>query len=185
LPADNTAQLVTIVTAAGTDLTAELDANFGDCVNTTKGPACPVTAQLLLKNNGLVYGDAVATLTNTCKTASLPPKCRFRGRLTVNELDLTGLPEHAIAFHLSSDSTLDDGDFLMKRISLSRALAAAVKGKSIKIRFKLPKGVDLTGQRILVVVNAPGKNGLDAVEESDETNNTAASPAIPPLPSSP
>jgi uncharacterized repeat protein (TIGR01451 family) len=182
IPQNNSYTAITTVQPAGTDLTAELDAAFGTCVSTSKGPACPVDARLILRNGNLVYGDAVATLTNTCKTASLPPKCRFRGRLTVNELDLTGLPEHAIAFHLSSDSTLDDGDFLMKRISLSRALAAAVKGKSIKLRFKLPKGVDLTGQRILVVVNAPGKNGLDAVEESDETNNTAASPAIPPLP---
>jgi hypothetical protein len=182
LPADNTAQLVTIVTAAGTDLTAELDASFGDCVNTTKGPACPVTAQLLLKNNGLVYGDAVVALTNVCKTTVFPAKCKLAGILTVNELDLTGLPDHDLAFYLSADTTLDAGDFLMKSISLSKALSSFLKGKSVKLSLKLPKSVDLTGQHILVMVDAPDKTGFDAVDETNEANNTDASPAIPALP---
>lgn len=176
-PDNNSATAITTVLAEGNDLTVSLDAIFSACATTTKGEACPVDAQLLLRNNGAVYGDAVVTLTNTCTTTKLPAKCKLRGILTVNDLDLTGLPDHSLAFYLSDDTTLDAGDFYMKSLKLSKALGSFVKGKSVKLSLKLPSGVDLTGKRILVAVDS-----ANDVPESNESNNTAASPAIPALP---
>ena len=65
----------------------------------------------------------------------------------------------------------------MKALKLSKFLAAFAKGKAIKLSLKLPKGVDFTGQHILAVID----NDND-VAETDETNNTDASPPIPALP---
>lgn len=176
-PDDNTNTTVSVVVPSQPDLTAELDAVFGACVTGPKGLLCPVNAQLVLRNNGLVYGDAVAVLTNTCKTTSVPAKCKLKGVLTVNELDLTGLPPHTLAFYLSGNTVLDGGDFLMKEFKLTKFLSAFLKGKTVKVSLKLPKGADLTGQHILVVIDHD-----DEVMETDETNNTDASPPIPALP---
>jgi hypothetical protein len=100
----------------------------------------------------------------------------------VNELDLTNLPDHSLAFYLSADTTLDAGDFLMRTIPLTKAIKFFLKDKPVKITLNLPRNVDLTGQHILVMVDPLDKKGLDDVEETNETNNAASSPPIPALP---
>ncbi|MCG3149726.1 MAG: hypothetical protein PCFJNLEI_03191 [Verrucomicrobiae bacterium] len=164
------------------DLTAAIDVDFADCAAGKKGVDCPLIAQLLLLNNGIIYGDATVELLKSCATNTVPPKCKIKGILTLNELDLTGLADHTVAFYLSTDTAFDAADSLLAIVPLNKAIKAFFKGKPVKVSFKLPKGVDLTDRHILAVVDAPGKTGLNAVDESNETNNTAASPAIPAIP---
>ena len=159
------------------DLTVDLAMNFGTCTNDPKSVLCPADATLTLFNDGNIYGAASIVVTNKCKPGVVPPSCKLAGTLTVTQFDLGNLPAHSLAFYLSTDTTFDAGDFRMAEIKLTKLAAALLKGKPVKLNLKLPKGVDFTGRRILAVVDSQ-----DDISESNEANNTAASPALPALP---
>ncbi|MEI6085528.1 MAG: choice-of-anchor tandem repeat GloVer-containing protein [Verrucomicrobiota bacterium] len=159
------------------DLTVDLAMNFGTCTNDPKSVLCPADATLTLFNDGNIYGAATVVVTNKCKPGVVPPSCKLAGTLTVTQFDLGNLPAHSLAFYLSTDTTFDVGDFRMAEFKLTKLAAALLKGKPVKLSLKLPKGVDFTGRRILAVVDSQ-----DDISESNEANNTAASPALPALP---
>jgi len=73
-----------------------------------------------------------------------------------------------LRFVLSSDTTADAGDLLLKQVKVA-ALSAA-KTKTVKLSVKLPAGQSATGRYVLAVVDALGQ-----VPETNETNNTLAS----------
>jgi uncharacterized delta-60 repeat protein len=159
------------------DLTVVFHATFGTCSNTATKSLCPIDATLTLLNNGNPYGEADFVLLNTCRSGAVPPRCKLKGALTITQFDLGSLPSHTLAFYLSADTMLDAGDARMKEFTLTKFATALAKGKPVKVRLKLPKGVDFTGQHILISVD-----NQNAVTESNDNNNTAASPSIPPLP---
>jgi hypothetical protein len=103
--------------------------------------------------------------------------CKLRGTLALSALDLLGIPTHDFAFYLSPDTVLDAGDALVGVLASDRVAKSFAKGKPPKGKFKLPKGVDVSGQRFLVVVDANNE-----VPETDEGNNTDAGGALPTLP---
>jgi hypothetical protein len=164
------------------DLNANWNVTFGVCSNTTKAVLCPINGTLTLRNKSTVYAEATAAILKTCKTNTVPAACKLKGTLTLTQFDLTGLPAHSLAFYLSTDTILDTGDFPMQTLALSKFSAAFLKDKPLKMNWKIPKGVDLAGKYILVIVDAPDKMGFDAVAEVNEDNNISASPAIPAIP---
>jgi uncharacterized repeat protein (TIGR01451 family) len=179
---NNTAQSVTTIAPGGVDLTAEAEATFGACTPDGSKLLCPVDGTLTLLNHNIPYVDSTFALTLTCKTTKVPPKCKLKGILMVSDFDLGDIPDHSVAFYLSEDDVLDVSDEFLRTLPLKKAFKAFLKGKSIKLSLKLPKGIDLTGQHLIVMVDPPDKKGFDDVEETDETNNTAVSDPLPSLP---
>jgi uncharacterized repeat protein (TIGR03803 family) len=155
------------------DLSVEFDLVTGICSNTPKAVICPNTGSLTLLNNGVPYAAATFVINSTCKTDVVTPRCKLAGVLTLSQFDLTGLPDHALAFYLSDDATLDTGDRLLAVKPASKIARAMPKDRPVKLKLRVPKGTDLTGMFLIVVVD-----NFDKVFETDETNNTAASPPI-------
>jgi hypothetical protein len=73
-----------------------------------------------------------------------------------------------VRFVLSSDTTADAGDQLLKQVKV--AALQATRAKTVKWSVKLPPGQSGAGRYVLAVVDALGQ-----VTETDETNNTVAS----------
>jgi hypothetical protein len=69
---------------------------------------------------------------------------------------------------------LDDGDRLLAVKPAGKVAKALPKDKPVKLRLRVPKGTDLTGKFLIFAVD-----NFNKVLETDETNNTAASPALP------
>jgi hypothetical protein len=156
------------------DLSVEFDLVTGICSNTPKAVICPNTGSLTLLNNGVPYAAATFVINSTCKTDVVTPRCKLAGVLTLSQFDLTGLPDHALAFYLSDDDALDDGDRLLAVKPAGKVAKALPKDKPVKLRLRVPKGTDLTGKFLIFAVD-----NFNKVLETDETNNTAASPALP------
>jgi hypothetical protein len=158
------------------DLTASFDTVVDGCENTGKSFECALDGTLELQDEGETYAAAGFALSMTCKLG-VAPSCKVGGALDLTQLDLVGIPVHQVAFYLSSDTTLDANDPLLGTLESTRVAKSFASAKAVKAKFKVPKGVDLSDQRIIAVVDPD-----DRVPETDEDNNADASGALPALP---
>jgi hypothetical protein len=78
----------------------------------------------------------------------------------------TGVPTNQMTAYLSSDPDVDSGDRSIASASSAALGLLAPKHKKVKIKYKHPKGQIYTGQHVLLKLDS-----LDAVGETDETNN--------------
>jgi hypothetical protein len=161
---------------ASHDLTASFDTVVDGCDATVKSFACALDGTLELRDEGEIYAAASFALSMTCKLGAAP-SCKVGGALSLTELDLVGIPAHQVAFYLSSDTTLDANDPLLGTLATAQAVTSFAKAKAVKAKFKLPKGVDLSDQHIIVRVDSD-----DGVAETDEENHEDASGGLPALP---
>lgn len=180
---NNSAVAVTGVTLPLPDLTVAITNADFTCTNTTKRAVCSSAGTMTLANNGEDYGSATFTITGTKQEKSgKPPKWKIAALLDVIAFDLGAHPASLIQIHLSDDTTLDSSDtpLLKKPIRTAALDAAAGSGKSVKVSIKAPKGVDLSGKRLIIEVDAiDPKTGDRAVDETDEDNNTTLIGPIP------
>jgi hypothetical protein len=165
------------------DLTVAITNADFTCTNTTKGTICTSAGTWTFSNNATEYGSATFNLTTTKQEKpGKPPKWKLAGSLNVNSFSHGANPASLVQVHLSDDATLDGADtpLLKKPVSTAALEAAIAKGKAVKVKLGVPKGVDLTGKHLIIEVDATDpKTGTDAVTESDETNNTAAFGPLP------
>ena len=150
------------------DLRIDFDLHFDRCINRPHSSHCPAGGALGLVNDGSVYAGAVLTLTNRCHATASGPHCKLKGTLTPTLYEPGELPDHNLAF------SLDTGDVCVAEIPLHRFLDVLPTGGALPVRVKLPKHMDVTGWRLLAVVD-----NQNAIPEADETNNASASQPIP------
>lgn len=171
LPANNEAFVVTTVQEAGTDLSPLIENTDISCANTDPGSTCSLTGELSLRNSGVAFATAQIDFSALCKKCPEKLKWKLAGFITLETLDLTGVPDHSLAIYLSNDDTLDDGDTLLvkKPIGILGFAKAFSGGKPIKVKTKMPSDTDLAGKYLILVQDSD-----DAVNESNETNNAVA-----------
>lgn len=165
------------------DMTVAITNADFTCTNTTKGTICTSAGTLSFANNAAEYGSATFDLTTTeQEKPGKPPKWKVAGALNPTSFSLGANSATLVQLYLSDDATLDGADtpMLKKPVSTAAFEAALAKGKAVKVKLAIPKGVDLSGKHLIIEVDANDpKTGTDVVTESDETNNTAV---IGPLP---
>jgi hypothetical protein len=159
------------------DLTVRFDSAPGSCVDTTKARECTTPLTLSLRNQGFLYAEGDATLLAKCKLGAKTPSCKLSGLVVPTLLDLGALGPHRVALYLSADDLLGADDPLLGALDAGRFAKAFLAGKTLKLKLKLPKGLDVAGQRLIAVVNEAG-----SIPESDAANNADASDPLPPVP---
>lgn len=175
--ANNTALAVTTVSPPLPDLTLAIENAVFTCSNTTKGVVCTSAGTLTLANNGSDYGSATLTVTGTKKTKEgKPPKWKIEALLDDILLDLGANPPAFIQVYLSDDAALDPLDTPLLKKPVDTLLLDSLSGqfKAVKLKLKIPKGVDLSGWYLIAVIDHD-----DVVDESDENNNAAVIGPVP------
>jgi subtilase family serine protease len=99
-------------------------------------------------------------------------RCRIRGALQIKNQNTQNAQTSRLKFYLSSDSTFDSSDTLLKDIAAGPLKAGRTKTKIL--RASLPIGSSASGKHVIALVDA-----TNAVAETDETNNEIVSGALP------
>ena len=107
-----------------------------------------------------------------CKGSTRHRHCRLQGVLRVFNpgTETTGV-RSVVAFYLSEDELLDEGDVFLTTEKV-RALRA---GREVEVELRVPleRRARAAGRFVIAVVDA-----LDAVSERNEANNVAVSPPV-------
>jgi len=170
VPANNTAQAISTVAAQLPDMAPEI-ADEDILCDDTKGLVCQLLAEVALLNNDVAFATGTFSFAAACKKCPDSVKWKLSGTLTLTSLDLTGIPDHALALYLSEDDEVDAGDIALikKPIEVLTLVKLFQSGKPLNLKAKVPAGADLSELFLLLVVD----DG-DAVPEADEENNAAA-----------
>lgn len=109
---------------------------------------------------------------NKCRGKELALRCRIKGRLHIENIGTKDAPTSFVKFFLSSDSAFDSDDTFLKQVATGEVKVQSSKFRTLA--FKLPKGTDAKGKFILAVLDAD-----NAIDESNETDNTVVSGPLP------
>lgn len=112
------------------------------------------------------------SFTQRCKGSGDTRRCKLRGSFVVENRGQQKASPTLLRFYLSTNGIFDSGDTLLKDSQVKAVKGGRTRKRSLKV--KLPIGTDATGQVVIAVVDS-----TTAVLESDETNNTIASPPLP------
>jgi glucose/arabinose dehydrogenase len=112
------------------------------------------------------------SITQRCKGSGETKKCTVRGAFVVENRGQQKASSTLLRFYLSSNATFDSGDTFIKDSQVNTLKIGRTKQRNLKM--KLPPGTDATGQIVIAVLDS-----AEAVIESNETNNTIASPPLP------
>ena len=102
--------------------------------------------------------------TQTCKSSMKGQKCVVKGKISIVNNGQQEAKASVVQFYLSENSTVENTDKMIKKVSTGKIKAG--KSKDVSISYSLPAGASATGKYVIAQVDA--KN---AVAESDETNN--------------
>lgn len=112
------------------------------------------------------------SLNHKCVNTSKGPKCRIKGKVTVQNLGNEDAEPSEVNFYLSEDDNYDTGDILLKEVAVGKIKVGKTKSRTLK--YKLPLGQTATDKYIIAVMDADGSNS-----ESNEANNNVAYGPIP------
>ena len=105
-----------------------------------------------------------------CNGSARNPQCRLAGRFRVfNPGTESTLVRSTVAFYLSDDAVLDDGDTFLT----TESVAALAAGGDDVVRLNVRLGGSAAGRFVIGVVDA-----FNDVPERNETNNVAVSPPV-------
>jgi hypothetical protein len=108
-----------------------------------------------------------------CKTRRDEIRCETKAAFEVRNTGNLQASSFVVRFFLSADSNLDEEeDLFIGRERIGKL--KPIKGKEIKLKFKLERGETATGKYLLALVDAN-----DDIVEADETNNLAIFGPIP------
>ena len=110
--------------------------------------------------------------TQTCKNTNKGQKCTIKGTLTLSNVGDRDASSFFVSFFVSDNATYEDGDAMLKWVSLGKVKARM--SKVIKLNYNFPLGQNASGKYIIAVIDS-----FNSVSEVDETNNVIAYGPIP------
>jgi uncharacterized delta-60 repeat protein len=148
------------------------DICLGSNTSPTKDPLDTfISCETISTGGGGVSGEWL-DIEQHCNQSQGHPHCRLEGALRVFNpgTETTAVPS-VVAFYLSADDALDEGDTFLGTEDV-RALEAGDED-IVKLHLKLADGANASGLHVIAVVDF-----YDDVAERNETNNLAVSPVI-------
>ncbi|MGI8904927.1 MAG: beta strand repeat-containing protein [Candidatus Sumerlaeaceae bacterium] len=119
----------------------------------------------------------VTTSIQRATTTSLgyKAKVKFLGKIYITNLGSVVTTPTLARYFLSTDQKWDSGDLLVGAKKIKPIKPGAFK--KLKVKAKIPIGINPTGKYLLVVIGNPA---FDSVEECRQSNNFLISSKIPP-----
>jgi uncharacterized delta-60 repeat protein len=148
------------------------DICLGSNTSPTKDPLDTfISCETINTGGGGVSGEWL-NIEQHCNQSQGHPHCRLEGALRVFNpgTETTAVPS-VVAFYLSADDVLDEGDTFLGTEDV-RALEAGDED-IVKLHLKLADGANASGLHVIAVVDF-----YDDVAERNEANNLAVSPVI-------
>jgi hypothetical protein len=109
------------------------------------------------------------TLDRTCRWTKKGANCRISGKLKIENIGSLKAPNSVVRFYLSNDKVYDQGDTLLKQMTLGSL--GAGKSSTKALNYTIPSGGTAGGKYLIAVIDAD-----NAVAEYKGDNHVVSGP---------